>query len=279
MSILIIGASGNVGRNVLSGLQLQGIRPRVTTRCPEKHSFPVEVEVFQANLADPASLLPALEGVERVFLYADFGDAVEQMQVFKQCGVQHIVLLSSSATTFEGAEKDFNGSRFLIVEKAIKEAGFTYTLLRPGEFAENASFWNYTIKSEGLVKLPYPDAVQVPIHEKDIADVAVIALTTNQLDNSAPVLTGPERLTFRQQVAIIGSALGKDLSVITEPEEEARRRFERFMPPQLAEVLLRSWKNAVRVEPPVSLEVERITCHPARTFSTWVADHLTMFRA
>lgn len=278
MSVLVVGASGAVGGAVVEGLLARGAQVRATSRTPQKLSLPERVEVFAADLDDPASFASALEGVERVFLYADLAEPNALLDAIAAAAVRHVVLLSSSAVTSPGAAEDFNGSRFLRIERAIEESGLAYTFLRPCGFASNAARWSWGVRSEHAVPLPYPDAVQTPIHEQDIADVATIALTDDALIGRAPVLTGPERLTLREQVATIGEVIGLTVSVIDQTEAESAALLSQYVPEVWVRQIVKDWREAVGATPTVSDEYTRITGRQARTFRTWVADHADLFR-
>jgi len=278
MSVLVVGASGAIGSLVVAGLLERGERVRATSRRPQTLSIPEGVEVLAADLNDPASLAPALEGVERVFLYADLDDPEALTAQLSRSGVRHVVLLSSSAVTFPGAEEDFNGSRFLRVERAIEASALDHTFLRPGGFASNAARWSWSVRTESAVPLPYPDAVQAPVHEADIAEVAVIALTGDTLLGAAPVLTSPERLTLRDQVDTIGSVIGRPVSVIEQTEAESVALLSQHVPEEWVRQIIGDWRDAVGATPEISGEYTRITGRPSRTFRTWVGDHVELFR-
>ncbi|MDQ1111889.1 uncharacterized protein YbjT (DUF2867 family) [Microbacterium testaceum] len=278
MSVLVVGASGAVGGGVVSGLLERGVRVRATSRTPQKLSLPAQVEAFEADLNEPASFADALDAVDRVFLYADLADPEALLAAFVSAGVENVVLLSSSSVTFPGAAEDFNGSRFLRVEESVERLGLAHTFLRPGGFASNAARWSWSVKGESAVPLPYPDAVQVPIHEQDIADVAVVALTTNTLVGAAPVLTGPERLTLREQIEIIGDVIGRPVSVIEQTEAESAEMLSRYVPEVWVRQIIKDWRAAVGTSPVISDEYTSITGRPPRTFRSWVADHVELFR-
>ncbi len=278
MSVLVVGASGAVGGGVVSGLLERGVRVRATSRTPQKLSLPAQVEVFEADLNEPASFADALDAVDRVFLYADLAEPEALLAAFVSAGVENVVLLSSSSVTFPGAAEDFNGSRFLRVEESVERSGLAHTFLRPGGFASNAARWSWSVKGESAVPLPYPDAVQVPIHEQDIADVAVVALTTNTLVGVAPVLTGPERLTLREQIEIIGDVIGRPVSLIEQTEAESAEMLSRYVPEVWVRQIIKDWRAAVGTSPAISDEYTSITGRPPRTFRTWVADHVELFR-
>ena len=189
-----------------------------------------------------------------------------------------MVLLSSSSVTFPGAAEDFNGSRFLRVERAIEESGVAHTFLRPGGFASNAARWSWGVKRESAVPLPYPEAVQAPVHEQDIADVAVIALTTDALIGEAPVLTGPERLTLRQQVDTIGAVIGRPVAVIQQTEAESIATLSQYVPEVWVRQIVKDWRKAVGATPDISNAYERLAGKPSRSFRTWVEDNADLFR-
>jgi uncharacterized protein YbjT (DUF2867 family) len=279
MTVVITGATGNVGGNVVAGLLEHGVPVRVTSRDPGAAAFADGVEVARADLTEPESVRAALAGADRVFLYPRTRDPEALVAALSESGVGHVVLLSASAVAAEDPADDFNGGGFLRwFEGLIAGSGLTYTFLRPDTFAGNAAEWRHTIKADGTVPLPYPESAQAPIHEKDIADVAVVALTTDRLNNAAPVLTGPEPITLREQVAAIGAAIGRELTVVEQTEEEAREYFGRFMWPELLEVVLAAWRSSVGVTPWISPEVEQITGRPGRTFARWAVDHADLFR-
>lgn len=278
MSVLVVGASGAVGGAVVEGLRACDAQVRVSSRTPDRLRLPSEVQAFAADLNHPASFATALEGVERVFLYADLAEPEALLATIAAAGVRHVVLLSSSAVTFPGATEDFNGARFLRVERAVEESGLAHTFLRPGGFASNAARWSWSVKSEDAVPLPYPDAVQAPVHERDIADVAVIALTTETLIGRAPILTGPERLTLREQVATIGDVIGRTVSIIEQTEAESSALLAQHLPDAWVQQIIKDWRQAVGAVPSLSDEYRRITGRAPRTFRAWVLDHADLFR-
>lgn len=236
------------------------------------------MQVFAADLNDPSSFTGALESVDGVFIYADLDDPEGLCAAFVAATVRHVVLLSSSSVTHPGAAEDFNGSRFIRVERAIEASGLDYTFLRPGGFASNAARWSWGVRGDSAVPLPYPDAVQAPIHEHDIADVAITALTHQALIGEAPILTGPERLTLRQQVDTIGEVIGRPVTVIQQTEEEATATLSRYVPEVWVRQILKDWRDAVGATPTISQEYTRITGKQPRSFRTWVEDNADLFR-
>ena len=111
------------------------------------------------------------------------------------------------------------------------------------------------------------------MHEDDIADVAVIALTEKKIRDEIVDLTGPESLTFRQELEIVGEVLGRKLVINGLTREEGEAQMSNFVPPPVLTSLLNQWEAAVGVVADTSATAERITGKPARTFRQWVEEH------
>lgn len=89
-----------------------------------------------------------------------------------------------------------------------------WTILRPTQFASNTLWWAAPIREHGTVRVPYADVGLPTIHPADIAAVALVALTEPGHQGRIQALTGPERITARQQVEVIAAALGQDVSLV-----------------------------------------------------------------
>ncbi|MFD5741679.1 SDR family oxidoreductase [Streptomyces massasporeus] len=173
MTILVTGAAGNVGRNIVQQLADKGHDVRALTRRARPGAFPRGIRVHEGDLTRPRTLTDALKGVDALFLFPVAGTAAEVVARAKAAGVQRVVVLSSGAVT-SGFDTDFH----LPVEQATESSGLEWTHVRPGEFAMNKlALWGPPIRAERVVRDPFPDAAWFPVHERDIADVAVLALT------------------------------------------------------------------------------------------------------
>jgi uncharacterized protein YbjT (DUF2867 family) len=209
MTILITGARGTVGSGVLRRLHGLGLDLRASSRDPEQLDVPAGVPVTALDLAKPETFGPALAGVTDLFLYAEPTGIDALLAAASDTGVERVVLLSSSAVTDPGAEHETLARHHLLVERALLATPLAHTLLRPGAFASNALGWSHAIRAGGPVEQAYPDARVAAIHPEDIVDVAEIALTTHSLDGRAIALTGPESLSFREQVPVHAALLGR----------------------------------------------------------------------
>jgi len=125
------------------------------------------------------------------------------------------------------------------------------------------------------VSLYQPDALTAPIHERDIAAVAVAALAGN--DDTTGLLTGPTRLTQRDQVAAIAVATGRDIAVNDLTRADALAQFSRLMPAGEAEAVLQFLDDAALGNSPATDTVEHILGRTAISFDVWAADHTVDF--
>jgi uncharacterized protein YbjT (DUF2867 family) len=270
--VLVTGARGAVGSGVVTGLRAAGVPVRAAGRDPEKLDVPDDVARVRLDLADPSSFGPALDGVRAVFCYVT-GHLDGFATAAADAGVDHVVLLSSESVLFE-PEPIAGGiaAHHADAETALRAAGLLTTALRPGAFDGNTRQWSAGIDA-GVVDLPYPGASGSPIDERDIADVAVAALLGPPADES-PHLTGPESLTFAEQVGIVAAHLGRSIEVRAVDPATIRDRMTAFMPEQVVDSLFRYWAEFSDGPAPVTTEVADRAGHPARTYASWVADTL-----
>jgi uncharacterized protein YbjT (DUF2867 family) len=268
-----------VGRHVAAGLRAAGEQVRATSRNPGTAGFPPRTQVVAADLERPETLPAALEGAEKVFLYAKPDGVQGFVAAARSAGVRHVVLLSSGAVVNSDADHNPIARQHRAVEVAIEQSGIAWTFIRPGMFATNVLWWwTKSIRTEGVVRAPYPGAQTAPIHEKDMAALAVTALTEPGHQQRAYTVHGPESLTLREQVEHIGDAIGRKIAFEVISVEEARVELGKTMPPIGVEPILRLWADANGTPAPVSAIVEKVTGHPAHTFAQWAYDHADDFR-
>jgi uncharacterized protein YbjT (DUF2867 family) len=279
MKVLVTGATGGVGRGVLEGLLEKDVAVRALSRQSAKLQVPPGVEKTIGDLNEPATLNRAFEGISAVFLYAQGGNLSELMKRMKGAGVEYVVFLSTIDAANEQEYAQHNRRRHVAVEEAISNAGFRYTFLRPGAFATNAlRFWRRSIVEESVVRIPFPEAQQAPIDERDIAAVAVNAFVLHQLDGQAIVLTGPQSLSQRQQVACISDVVRRPIRIETISEEQTRAWLATIIPPGYVNLLFSQWRDEVGVSAQVTEFVEHLTGRPATPYRTWVERNAEAFR-
>lgn len=134
------------------------------------------------------------------------------------------------------------------------------------------------MRGDSAVPLPYPDAVQAPIHEHHRRCGHHGSYPYQALIGEAPILTGPERLNLRQQVDTIGEVIGRPVTVIQQTEEEATATLSRYVPEVWVRQILKDWRDAVGATPTISQEYTRITGKQPRSFRTWVEENADLFR-
>jgi uncharacterized protein YbjT (DUF2867 family) len=281
--ILVTGATGNVGRQVVAQLLPTGARVRALTRNPDAAGLPPDVEVVRGNLAIPATLDGCLDDVDAVFLvWTAPADAVPAAldRIAKHAG--RIVLLSSPHRTAHPFFQQANPVAVLHaeIERLIEASGIPWTFLRPGMFAANArSWWAPQIRASNIVRWPCAAAPTAPIHERDIAAVAVRALLEAGHDGAEYVLTGPQSLSQLEQVIMIGDVIGRPLRFEEISLEVARREPPAGIPAPVMNMLLKAWVAALGQPALVTSTVAEITGTTARTFRDWVIDHAAEFQA
>lgn len=208
MTYLITGATGDVGPRVVECLLQRGQRPRVFVRNETKarSRFGERVDIFVGDLADPASLKPALEGVDALFL-VNTGPQIPALdeaaaKVAKAAGVKHLVKLSS----MDVQQGLAIGAWHERGEAAVRASGVPFTFVQPTGFMSNLLAWAPSIKAEGVVRASTGAGSRAFIHSADIAAVATKALTTRGYVGESLPITGREALNYAEVTAKVGAA-------------------------------------------------------------------------
>ena len=259
--ILVTGATGNVGRNVVARLCSAGVPVRALTRNPAA-TFPDGVEVVHGDLRD----LLDVRGVDAVFLMWPLHTGKALPAVLETIGSRHVVFLGS------GGVRDLS----MAAQEELLTKRPQWTMIRPSTFAVNALWWAKQIRASDEVRGAHGDLAMAMLHEVDIADVAVRSLADCRVGETYD-LTGPEALTQAEQVRIIGEVLGRALRWVELPRVRARTRLvSDGLPESFVDVLLDVYATMPR-RPSVTTTVADVTGRPARTFAEWVADHAAEF--
>jgi uncharacterized protein YbjT (DUF2867 family) len=277
--VLVTGATGNVGRQVVSQLLATDCPVRALTRNPDAAGLPPRAEVVCGDLTDADALGRCLDGVDVVFLVWTAPAGAAPAAVSKIAGhARRVVLLTAPHKTPHPFFQQPNPLQrlFAQLERLIEESGLPWTFLRPGMFAANArTWWAPQIRAADVVRWPYAAAPTAPIHERDIAAVAVRALLEPGHDGAEYVLTGPESLSQLAQVSTIGEVIGRSLRYEEISPEEAFRELP--FPAPAVRMLLDAWTAALGQPAYVTSTVAEVTGRPARSFRGWVTDHVDEF--
>jgi uncharacterized protein YbjT (DUF2867 family) len=279
---LVIGATGNVGREVIAQLIASDVRVHAMTRNPDSANLPAQVEIVHGDLTIPDTLDLPLDDVDVVFLvWTAPATAVAPALARIAQHVRRVVLLSSPHQTAHPFFQQPNpmATMHKEIERLIVASGLQWTFLRPGMFAANAlNWWASQIRAGDVVRWPYAEAPTAPIHERDIAAVAVHTLCEEGHGGKDYVLTGPQSLSQSEQLSIIGEVLGRRLRLEEISPEEAQRELLTVMPLPVIRMLLDAWAAAIGQPAYVTSAVANVTGTPARTFRDWVIDHVAEFQ-
>jgi uncharacterized protein YbjT (DUF2867 family) len=282
--ILVIGSSGNIGREVVDQLTAAGARFRAMTRNPDAAGLSPQVEVVRGDLTVPETLEPCLEDVDTVFLVWVAPPAAAPAALERIANhARRIVFLTAPLKTPHPFFQQPNPARDLAerLEQLIENSGLEWTFLRAGMFAGNARhFWGPQIRAGDVVRWPYIEAPTAPTDERDVAAVAVRAVCEEGHAGAEYVVTGPQSLTQAEQVQTIGRAIGRSLRVQEISPDEARSELLPVLgSAAFVNMLLNAWAAAIGQPAFVSSTCAEITGAPARTFLEWATDHAAEFRA
>ena len=271
--ILVTGATGTVGRQVVAELLARGHRVRALTRDAAKAALPDGVEVVEGDLTEPDGLAPALEGVTGLHLITFGGAAFTPLETGPR-------ILELARAAGVGRVTVLHGGGPTPLEDAVRaDDALDWTVLMPVEFMANALEWADRIRASGEVREPFVSRLSAMVHEGDIGAVAAVALTEEGHAGQEYVITGPEVLTVDDKVRILAAAVGREIALVELTEEEAVAQWRAaYLPEDVIGFLLEAYGNTPEVGRTVSGTVEKVTGRPARTFAQWAAEHAGAFR-
>ncbi|MFB6701230.1 NmrA family NAD(P)-binding protein [Streptomyces rubiginosohelvolus] len=280
--ILVTGATGAVGREV-AGLLAAAGPVRILARRPERLTVRGDgVEVVEGAYGDRPALDRAFEGVSSVFLVTNSPTDPDDERVAgaaAAAGVRHLVKLSMMAVEEPGAD-DFITRWQRRNEETIRASGVPWTFVRPRTFMSNTLSWAPGIRSAGVVRALYGDAPVACVDPRDVAAVAVAALTGAGHEGRTYAVSGPEAITAREQTAQLSRMLGRPLRFEELGLDAARKALLAKYPRPAAEAFLESAeRQRAGAKAAVVPTVEELTGCQARPYRTWAADHADAFAA
>jgi uncharacterized protein YbjT (DUF2867 family) len=279
--VLVIGATGRVGRSVVDSLTGERVPVRALVRRRESAAtLPANVELVTGDLTEPESLDAALRTVRTVFLVWTAPPQTAAAVVDRLAAqVQRIVYLSAPHRTPHPFFRQPNPMAELHaeIERLIAASGVDSTIIRPGMFASNAvHWWAAAIQAAGVVRWPYGAAETAPVDDRDVAAVVARTLYEEGHAGGDYVLTGPESLSQAEQVSIIGDVLGRAITFEELSPDEFRRQAPESARPAV-DMLLAAWNATMGRPAYVTSTVSDILKKPPRTFLEWAADHAAAF--
>lgn len=273
--LLITGATGNVGSELVKDLTAAGVEARVLVRDVSK--APAGMSAVSGDFLDADSMKRALDGVDTAFLMAPFVPTMVDLQAAfieaaRVAGVKHIVKLSAMGTAVDASVTllRWHGS----AEKILKESGIAWTCIQPNGFMQNLLGQASLIANQGIIPAPAADARISHIDLRDIAASIAKVLTSTGHEGKTYVLTGPAAITYNEMAADVSAAIGKPVNYVPITSEQFTGALTSMgMPAWLAEGLdelyafYRTGAGSM-----VTADVETLTGRPATTFAQFASD-------
>lgn len=282
--ILVTGATGTTGSEVVRQLAARGEKVRAMTRDPGRARTPSGVETVRADHTDPDSLAAATAGVTAAYLVCPPGPGAAYdtalVAAARAAGVRRLVKLSAIGTDDPAAGP--SAAWHAEGERAVRESGAQWTVLRPSSFASNTLGWAEAVRRGEPVPNMTGAGASGVIDPRDIAAVAVRALLDGSHAGRTYTLTGPEAISVPDQVAVLAEVLRRPLTA------------RDLTPDETLDFLRTAWGvDDTRVQgvltgvaylrdghgATVTQDVPEVLGRPARTFREWAEDHQEAFGA
>ena len=283
MTILVTGATGNVGRNVVEHLVKRGARVRALVRDRAKANFSDSVEVAQGDLLDVDSLRSAVAGVSTLFLLNgvvadEYTQALVTLNVAREAGIARIVYLSVIHSDRYVNVPHFAGK--FGVERMIEAMGLNATILRPAYFMDNEVTIKDVVKSYGIYPMPIGDKGLAMIDARDVGEIAALELIRRETAQTPlPLarinLVGPDTLTGAAAAAVWSEVLGRPIAFPGNDTKAFEENLRRFMPSWMAfDMRLMAERFLTEGMIPDAGDVDRLTAllgRPLRSYRDYVA--------
>ena len=283
-TFLIIGATGTVGRQLVSELLAASANTKIRAllRNPDSANLPPAIEKFRGDLTVPESLDPALQNVDAVFLVWTAPSATAPAVIDRIAqNTQRLVFLTAPHQTPHPFFQVPNALSAMLsaIERHIESTPLHSTFIRPGMFSSNSLlWWSAAFRNNEPIRWPLLQAPTAPIDPRDIAAVSAYALTNPSPQSQAAanyVITGPESLTQLEQLQIIAATINRPLRYQDLTADEARQILPFPLP--VTNMLLNAWTAALGQPAYVSTTVADLLHRPANTFRQWAEHNASAF--
>jgi uncharacterized protein YbjT (DUF2867 family) len=242
MTILVTGATGTVGRQVIEQLVKRGADVRALVRDPAKANLPAGVAVAQGDMLDVDSLRSAFSGVSTLFLLNavvpdEFTQALIALNLAREAGAERIVYLSVIHSDRYVNVPHFAGK--FGVERMIEQMGFNATILRPAYFMNNDLTIKDVVLGYGAYPMPIGGKGLAMIDARDIGEIAAIELIRRE-QSATPLpldrinLVGPDTLRGADVAAIWSDVLGRTIAYGGDDTAGFEKNLRQFMPSWMA---------------------------------------------
>lgn len=284
MTILVTGATGTIGRNVVQQLVQRGASVRALVRDPAKADFPASVDVAKGDLLDVDSLRSAFRGVSTLFLLNavvpdEFTQALVALNAAREAGVDRVVYLSVIHSDVYVNVPHFAGK--FGVERMIEKMGFSATILRPAYFMSNDLTVKDVVVNYGVYPMPIGARGLAMIDVRDIAEIAAIELihrahATRPMPLERINLVGPDTLTGSDVAAVWSEVLERPIAYGGGDTAAFEQNLRNFMPGWMAyDMRLMSERFISDGMVPDSGDVARLTAllgRPLRSYRDFARD-------
>jgi uncharacterized protein YbjT (DUF2867 family) len=299
-TILVTGATGTLGSEVVKQLLLSAKGKRedddddVIVKAAARSAnddtfdnFRGGVQVVQLDYNKPDTLASASRGVDKLFLLTPFQSNMVDLtsnlvNEAKNAGVKYVVKQSVMGADAEPGITP--GRLHRQAEKIVQESGIPFTFLRPNFFMQNfVSFYSHFIKTQGAFYVPAEDAKVSFVDVRNIAAVAVQALSKNgggKHTGKAYNITGSEALSYGEAAEILSKEIGKKVNYVSVSDEDARKGMK--------DMGIDEWTINSMIElfgitragdvSDISPAVEQITGNKPITFSQFARDYAGAFK-
>lgn len=276
--ILVLGATGNVGRPLVNALLARGEAVKAASRSGK----PVDgAEGVVFDVADPMTFPHAFEGVDRAFVMLPSGYTEAKallLPIIEAAATRGVKVVLQSVL---GVDAD-DSIPYRQAEIALERSGVRWVVLRPNWFTDNfINYWKPGIDAAGVIAVPAAEGKSSFIDARDIADSAAAALTTDRFDGKAFNLTGPDALGYAEAAALISEAIGKPVAYQAVDDETFVGILVGAGVPEVYARFLASIFYPVREgwTAVVTNDVQTLTGHPARAVAAWVKENAAALKS
>ena len=284
MTILVTGASGTVGRQVIDQLVQRGADVRALVRDPARADFPRGVAIVQGDLLDVDTLRRAFDGVSTLFLLNavapdEFTQALIALNLARAAGINNLVYLSVIHSDLYVNVPHFAGK--FGVERMIEQMGFAATILRPAYFINNDGTIKDLVLGQGVYPMPIGSRGLAMVDARDIGEIAAIELLRREQSEAAlPIdrinLVGPDTLTGPLVAAIWSDVLGRPIAYGGDDTAGFEQNLRHAMPAWMAfDMRLMSERFLTDGMLPAAGDVDRLTAmlgRPLRSYRDFASE-------
>jgi len=282
--ILITGATGNNGQELIRQLTALGHRIRALARKPGEAAKlgGSNIEVAPGDFDLPQTLESALQGVEKAFLLTPVAERFVQWQrdfieAAQRAKIKHLVKFSGMGAHARSASELLK--LHAETDEILRSSGVPFTILQPNSFHQNMLSSADTIKAQGVFYWPLKNASQSTVDIRDISAVAAKVFTSSGHEGKTYVITGPEALTFQQAAEKLSSVLGRKIQYVDVPISAAADGMRNSGMPDwnvhaVSDLLAYFATGAAAT---VTDTVPRLLGRPATSFEQFVKDHRAAF--